>query len=125
MRFLGWVPDPGAYIAGATVLAIPSRDESFSQTAIIGLAHGVPVIGTDVDGFPETLGDGRGDDRRRRRIRRRWPWRSSVVLNGSCRAAARNATSRTRYEPARVADVYEATYRHLLAPEPTALPAIA
>ena len=60
VRFLGWVPDPGAYIAGATVLAIPSRDESFSQTAIIGLAHGVPVIGTDVDGFPATLGDDRG-----------------------------------------------------------------
>ena len=60
MSFTGWVPDPGPYIAGATVLAIPSRDEAFSQTAIIGLAHGVPVIGTEVDGFPATLGDGRG-----------------------------------------------------------------
>ena len=55
VTFTGWVPDPGPYIAGATVLAIPSRDEAFSQTAIIGLAHGVPVIGTRVDGFPATL----------------------------------------------------------------------
>lgn len=47
-------------IAGATVLVVPSRDESWSQTAVLGMARGVPVIGTDVDGLPNTLADGRG-----------------------------------------------------------------
>jgi len=116
VRFVGWVPDPGAYIAGATVLAIPSRDESFSQTAIIGLAHGVPVIGTDVDGFPATLGDGRGvlvppEDPRALAAA------LEVALNDELPRppALRHFTD--QYEPARVADVYEGVYRDLLAPE--------
>jgi glycosyltransferase involved in cell wall biosynthesis len=124
VRFLGWVPDPGAYIAGATVLAIPSRDESFSQTAIIGLAHGVPVIGTDVDGFPATLGDGRGvlvppEDPQALAAA------LEVVLNDEQPRppALRHFTD--QYEPARVADVYESVYRDLLAPEPAAVQVIA
>ena len=113
VRFLGWVPDPGAYIAGATVLAIPSRDESFSQTAIIGLAHGVPVIGTDVDGFPATLADDRGivvppDD----------PQALAAALQAVLDVELPRPRPRRdftdRYEPARVADVYERTYRELL-----------
>lgn len=38
----------------------PSRDEAFSQTAVLAMGLGVPVIGTDVDGFPDTLADHRG-----------------------------------------------------------------
>jgi glycosyltransferase involved in cell wall biosynthesis len=117
VRFLGWVPNPGSYIAGASVLAIPSRDESFSQTAIIGLAHGVPVIGTDVDGFPETLGEGRGvvvppEDPRALATA------LEVVLNEELPRPLPLRSFTDQYEPARVADVYEATYRHLLSPEP-------
>jgi glycosyltransferase involved in cell wall biosynthesis len=121
VSFLGWVPDPGAYIAGATVLAIPSRDESFSQTAIIGLAHGVPVIGTDVDGFPATLGDGRGvlvppEDPQALAAA------LDVVLNGELPRPRPQRHFTDRYEPARVADVYERTYRDLLAPQAAAVP---
>jgi glycosyltransferase involved in cell wall biosynthesis len=124
VRFVGWVPNPGSYIAGASVLAIPSRDESFSQTAIIGLAHGVPVIGTDVDGFPETLGDGRGvivppEDPDALALA------LEVVLNEELPRPRPQRAFTDAYEPARVADVYEATYRHLLSPEPAALPVIA
>jgi glycosyltransferase involved in cell wall biosynthesis len=124
VRFLGWVPDPGAYIAGATVLAIPSRDESFSQTAIIGLAHGVPVIGTDVDGFPATLGHDRGimvppDD----------PHALAAALGAVLdHQIARPRPLRDfteRYEPARVADVYEDTYRELLTRRRAGTPAAA
>ena len=60
VRFPGWVEEPGPWIAGSAVQACPSRDESFSQTAVLAMALGVPVVGTDVDGFPETLGAGRG-----------------------------------------------------------------
>jgi glycosyltransferase involved in cell wall biosynthesis len=123
VSFLGWVPDPGAYIAGATVLAMPSRDESFSQTAVIGLAHGVHVIGTDVDGFPATLGDGRGvlvspEDPRALAAA------LDVVLNDELPRPRPLRHFTDRYEPARVADVYERTYRDLLAPRPAAVPVI-
>jgi glycosyltransferase involved in cell wall biosynthesis len=60
VRMLGWQNRPGQWIAGAALLVVPSRDEAWSQTAVLGMALGVPVIGTDVDGFPETLAAGRG-----------------------------------------------------------------
>jgi glycosyltransferase involved in cell wall biosynthesis len=60
VRMCGWQNRPSATIAGASVLVVPSRDESWSQTAVLGMALGVPVIGTNVDGLPRTLGDGRG-----------------------------------------------------------------
>jgi glycosyltransferase involved in cell wall biosynthesis len=60
VSFHGWVDDPGAWVCGASVQVCPSRDEAFSQTAVLAMGLGVPVIGTDVDGFPDTLGEGRG-----------------------------------------------------------------
>jgi glycosyltransferase involved in cell wall biosynthesis len=60
VSLLGWRNRPGRWIAGASLLVVPSRDEAWSQTAVLGMALGVPVIGTDVDGFPETLAAGRG-----------------------------------------------------------------
>lgn len=116
VRFTGWVADPGPYIAGATVLAIPSRDEAFSQTAIIGLAHGVPVIGTEVDGFPETLGGGRGilvapEDP---------PALAAAlecVLSGELPRPRPLRGLAERYAPVRVAAIYERTYRLLVAPD--------
>jgi glycosyltransferase involved in cell wall biosynthesis len=60
VRMCGWEPRPSGAIAGAAVLVVPSRDEAWSQTAVLGMAYGVPVIGTDVDGLPETLEEGRG-----------------------------------------------------------------
>ena len=116
VTFYGWVADPGPYIAGATVLAIPSRDEAFSQTAIIGLAHGVPVIGTEVDGFPTTLGGGRGilvapDD----------PQALAAALQrvlGEALPRPRPLRSLAeRHAPARVAAIYASTYCALVASE--------
>jgi glycosyltransferase involved in cell wall biosynthesis len=118
VSFRGWVADPGPYIAGATVLAIPSRDEAFSQTAIIGLAHGVPVIGTDVDGFPDTLGGGRGI-----LVASEDPQALAAALEGVLHDERRRPRPlrglAERYAPARVAAIYERTYHGLLAPEAT------
>jgi glycosyltransferase involved in cell wall biosynthesis len=113
VSFLGWVGDPGPYIAGATVLAIPSRDEAFSQTAIIGLAHGVPVIGTEVDGFPATLGGGRGI---------LVPPEDPQALAGALERVLHDEVPRPRplrslaerHAPAHVAAIYESTYRGLV-----------
>ncbi len=56
----GWSFEPARYIAGASVHVVPSREESWSQSAVLALGLGVPVVGTAVDGLAHTLGDGRG-----------------------------------------------------------------
>jgi glycosyltransferase involved in cell wall biosynthesis len=60
VRLCGWQPRPARWIAGASVLVVPSREEAWSQTAVQAMALGVPVVGTDAGGLPETLGGGRG-----------------------------------------------------------------
>ena len=60
VRLCGWVADPAPWVAGASLQACPSRDEAFSQAAVLAMGLGVPVVGTRVDGFPETLAGGRG-----------------------------------------------------------------
>jgi glycosyltransferase involved in cell wall biosynthesis len=60
IELCGWQEDPGTWVAGAAVQVCPSRDEAFSQAAVLAMGLGVPVIGTRVDGFPATLADGRG-----------------------------------------------------------------
>jgi len=56
----GWVPSPGPYIAGATVHVVPSREEAWSQSAVLAMGLQVPVVGTAVEGLPATLAQGRG-----------------------------------------------------------------
>jgi glycosyltransferase involved in cell wall biosynthesis len=60
VHFVGWQERPGRYIAGASALVVPSREEAFSQSAVLGLALGVPVVGSAVEALPEVLGEGRG-----------------------------------------------------------------
>ncbi len=110
----GWLHDPAPLIARAAVLVIPSRDESFSQTAVLGMGLGVPVIGTRVDGFPATLARGRGfivapDDPAAlaTAIDGVLAGRLAVDLEGARGYAA-------QFEPERVAGVYEQTYRALV-----------
>lgn len=55
----GWQDDPAPWVAGAAIQVCPSRDEAFSQAAVLAMGLGVPVVGTRVDGFPRTL-TGRG-----------------------------------------------------------------
>jgi GNAT superfamily N-acetyltransferase len=56
----GWSHEPARDIAQATVHVVPSREESWSQSAVLALGLGVPVDGTAVDGLARTLGKGRG-----------------------------------------------------------------
>jgi glycosyltransferase involved in cell wall biosynthesis len=74
------------------------------------MALGVPVVGTDVDGFPETLADGRGvivpvDD----------PAALAAALEGVLAGTLLTRTIEAQawarqFEVARVADVYEQAY---------------
>jgi glycosyltransferase involved in cell wall biosynthesis len=56
----GWVYEPARYVAGSSVHVVPSREEALSQSAVVALGLGVPVVGTDVEGLTTTLGEGRG-----------------------------------------------------------------
>jgi glycosyltransferase involved in cell wall biosynthesis len=60
VRFSGWQPHPERFIAGASVHVVPSRREAWSQSAALAMGLGVPVVGTCVEGLPETLGGRRG-----------------------------------------------------------------
>jgi glycosyltransferase involved in cell wall biosynthesis len=117
VSFHGWVNDPGAWVAGASVQVCPSRDEAFSQAAVLAMGLGVPVIGTDVDGFPDTLGAGRGiivapEDP---------PALAHAleeVLAGRLLPDTIGARRWTeRFETGQVAAVYERAYLELIAPE--------
>ena len=57
---LGFVPpsELGAYLARASVVVCPSRREGYGVVARQALAHGRPVVATDVGGLPEVVVDG-------------------------------------------------------------------
>jgi len=56
---LGWVSDDHrrALVAGAAVLAYPSRYEGFGLPPLEALALGTPVVATRAGALPEVLGD--------------------------------------------------------------------
>jgi glycosyltransferase involved in cell wall biosynthesis len=60
IRFCGWRPDAPRYIAGSSACAVPSRHDAWSQTAVIAMGLGVPVVATAVEGLPATIGSSRG-----------------------------------------------------------------
>jgi glycosyltransferase involved in cell wall biosynthesis len=113
VSFPGWVEEPGPWVAGAAVQVCPSRDESFSQTAVLAMALGVPVVGTDVDGFPETLGAGRGVI-----VPAEDPDALAAAIEGVLAGALRPDTTAAqawarRFEVERVADLYERAYEEV------------
>ena len=114
VRFCGWVHDPGRWVLGASVQACPSRDEAFSQTAVLAMGLGVPVVGTNVDGFPETLADRRGVI-----VPSEDPIAFAAALEQVLAGTARPDTAAARvwarqFDTDRVAVVYERAYLELL-----------
>ena len=63
-RQIGVLRDPGGHTRRVDVCAlvhvVPSREEAWSQSAVLGLGLGVPVVGTHVDGLVDTLSQSRG-----------------------------------------------------------------
>ncbi len=49
--------------AGADLLVLPSRSETYGMVVTEALARGIPVVAADVGGVPEALGHGAGGDR--------------------------------------------------------------
>jgi glycosyltransferase involved in cell wall biosynthesis len=59
-HFVGWQDAPGTWVAGAAVFVAPSREEAWSQSVVLAMALGTPVIATAVEGLPSVLAHGRG-----------------------------------------------------------------
>jgi glycosyltransferase involved in cell wall biosynthesis len=57
VRWLGRREDVPALLAEADILAVPSRWEGFGLAAAEGLAAGVAVVASDVDGLRDVIGD--------------------------------------------------------------------
>lgn len=58
-HFTGWVNDTQRYNSAFSFLAFPSiKPETFGRVAIEAQASGVPVLGSDIGGVPETMSDG-------------------------------------------------------------------
>jgi glycosyltransferase involved in cell wall biosynthesis len=110
----GWSFEPARYIAGASVHVVPSREEAWSQSAVLGLGLGVPVVGTAVDGLARTLGDGRGV-----LVPPEAPHALagalSRVLGGEHPDPAPGRVYARQFTPDAAATVYAAAYRQLLA----------
>src|SRR5204863_156733 len=60
VRFSGWQAQPERFVAGAAVHVVPSRQDAWSQSAVLAMGLGVPVVATAVEGLPDTLDAGRG-----------------------------------------------------------------
>jgi glycosyltransferase involved in cell wall biosynthesis len=55
-HFLGWIPDVRPYYSALSMLAFPSiATETFGRASVEAQAAGVPVLGSDIGGIPETL----------------------------------------------------------------------
>ena len=101
------------YIAGASVHVVPSREESWSQSAVLAMGLGVPVVGTAVDGLAGTLGEGRGilvppeDPRALATALAR-------ILAGERPDPALGRAYARQFTPSAAAAVYAGAYRQLL-----------
>ena len=60
VRFLGFVDDVPALLAGCDLLVHPSMADALPTALIHGLAAGLPIVASDVGGIPEIVTDGVG-----------------------------------------------------------------
>ncbi|WP_244406385.1 glycosyltransferase [Thioalkalivibrio sp. K90mix] len=60
--FLGSVGEMSEFYRTLDVFVVPSIREPFGLVALEASAHGLPVIGSDVDGIPEALSEVVGSD---------------------------------------------------------------
>jgi glycosyltransferase involved in cell wall biosynthesis len=60
VTFPGFIADHAAFFGALNVFIMPSRSEAWGMAALEAMAHGVPVIASDVGGLPEIVQPGNG-----------------------------------------------------------------
>lgn len=110
----GWVDRPWTVVAGSTVHVVPSREEAWSQSAVLAMGLGVPVVGTRVDGLVDTLADARGilvppDDPQA--LARAL---AEVLTSGTTSDLPGARVYAHRFTPARVAEYHHRDYEGLI-----------
>lgn len=117
VQLTGWSYEPARYVAGATVHVVPSREETWSQSAVTALALGVPVVANAVEGLPTTLAERRGllvtpdPEALAAGIQSVLDGEASIDTAGARHYAA-------AFQPAQVASAYFAVYQRALSERP-------
>lgn len=57
-RLLGYVENLAEFFAGLDLYIMPSRSESWGLAALHAMAHGLPVVASNVGGLPEVIEEG-------------------------------------------------------------------
>lgn len=115
VRWLGRREDIPALLAAADILAVPSRWEGFGLAAAEGLAAGIAVVASAVDGLAEVVGDAGllvpPDDpvALRAALER---LRDDAALRGALGAAGRSRAE-ARFDVRAMVARYEEIYREL------------
>ncbi|HYV63417.1 MAG TPA: glycosyltransferase family 4 protein [Bryobacteraceae bacterium] len=60
VTFPGFVSDRAAFFATLDLFIMPSRSEAWGLAALEAMAHGIPVIASDLGGLPEIVEAGNG-----------------------------------------------------------------
>lgn len=60
VSFPGFVPDRSAFFTALDLFVMPSRSEAWGLAALDAMAHGVPVIASDIGGLAEIFEPGSG-----------------------------------------------------------------
>jgi glycosyltransferase involved in cell wall biosynthesis len=115
VRFCGWRSAVGPWLAGASVCAVPSRHDAWSQTAVLAMRLGVHVVGTAVEGLRATLGTRRGV-----LVAPRDPDALAAAIEDVLSGRRRPDLGRARryaeaFTPARVTSAYAREYAALIA----------
>jgi glycosyltransferase involved in cell wall biosynthesis len=114
VRFTGWSYEPARYVAGASVHVVPSREEAWSQSAVVAMGLGVPIVATAVEGLPLTLAEGRG-----LLVAPEDPRALAAGIAGILRSEVRTDLEggrayAARFEAGPVAELYAAIYRDVM-----------